>query len=254
MAQVLFFLAWVASNSGQPGPAQALATEALGLFAELGETGEHAEARFVLGTIAIFTADYPRAVDHLERGLAERRARGDEHTAARHLGGLGTALLNLGDLARARAVLAESLVVARRYDDRWSSAMSLMLLGQVHLADGAPEPARAVLAEAAGLFQATGNMVYLPWCLEGLATLAAADGDFARAALITGARDALRAQTGIALPPVYPAGYEGMLVTVRDHLGEAEFSAARARLAGQPPPTIMAAVFGGAGPEGEENS
>jgi predicted ATPase/DNA-binding XRE family transcriptional regulator len=253
LAQVLFFLAWVASNSGQPGPAEALAIEALGLFAELGETGEHAEARFVLGTIAIFTADYPRAVDHLERGLAERRARGDEHTAARHLGGLGTALLNLGDLDRARAVLAESLVVARRYDDRWSSAMSLMLLGQVHLAGGAPEPARAVLAEAAALFQATGNMVYLPWCLEGQAALAAADGDFARAALIAGARDALRAQTGIALPPVYPAGYEGMLVTVRDRLGQAEFSAARARLAGQPPPVIMAAVFGDAGPEREEN-
>jgi predicted ATPase len=253
LAQVLFFLAWVASNSGQPGPAEVLATEALGLFAELGETGEHAEAQFVLGTIAIFTADYPRAVDHLERGLAERRARGDEHTTARHLGGLGTALLNLGDLARARAVLAESLVVARRYDDRWSSAMSLMLLGQVHLAGGAPESARPVLAEAAALFQATGNMVYLPWCLEGLAALAAADGDFARAALIAGARDALRAQTGIALPPVYPAGYEGMLVTVRDHLGQAEFSAVRARLAGQPPPVLMAAVFGGAGPEREED-
>ena len=54
-----------------------------------------------------------------ELSLAERRDRGDEHTAARHLGGLGTALLNLGDLARARAVLEESLVVARRYDDQW---------------------------------------------------------------------------------------------------------------------------------------
>jgi hypothetical protein len=134
--------------------------------------------------------------------------------SARHLGGLGTALLNLGDLVRARAVLPE----------------------------------------AAALFQGTGNMVYLPWCLEGLAALAAADGDFARAAVIVGARDALRAQTGIGLPPVYPAGYAGMLVTVRDHLGEAEFTAARARLAGQPPPAIMAAVFGGAGPEGEEDS
>ena len=103
-------------------------------------------------------------------------------------------------------MLAESLVVARRDHYRWSSAMSLMLLGQVHLAGGAPEPARAVLAEAAALFRATGNMVYLPWCLEGLAALAAADGDFTQAALIAGARDALRAQTGIALPPVYPAG------------------------------------------------
>ena len=51
LAQVLFFLAWVASNAGgSAGPAEALVTEALGLFAELGETGEHAEARFVLGT------------------------------------------------------------------------------------------------------------------------------------------------------------------------------------------------------------
>jgi ATP/maltotriose-dependent transcriptional regulator MalT len=167
---------------------------------------------------------------------------------ARHLGGLGTALLNQGDLTRAQAVLEESLVAARRYGDRWSSAMSLMLLGQVHLAAGEPEAARAVLADAGALFQATGNMVYLPWWLEGLATLAAADGDFARAGLIAGARDALRAQTGIALPPVYPAGYEGMLSMVRDHLGDTEFAAARARLADRPPPAILAAVMGGAGP------
>src|ERR1700760_917190 len=247
LAQVLFFLAWVASNSGQPGPAEALGAEARDLFAELGETGEHAEALFVLGTIAIFTADHSRAVALLERSLAGRRARGDEHTAARHLGGLGTALLNLGDLARAETVLDESLVAARRYQDRWSSAMSLMLLGQVHLAAGAPERARAVLPEAVALFQGTGNMVYLPWCLEGLAALATADGDFARAALIVGARDALRAQTGIGLPPVYPAGYAGMLITVRDHLGEAEFAATRARLAGQPPPVVLATVFGGEG-------
>ena len=170
--------------------------------------------------------------------------------------GLGAPGWETPELEALSGVMAASLL--RRTDAADSTAGGearlTMLLGQVHLADGAPEPARAVLAEAAGLFQATGNMVYLPWCLEGLATLAAADGDFARAALITGARDALRAQTGIALPPVYPAGYEGMLVTVRDHLGEAEFSAARARLAGQPPPAIMAAVFGGAGPEGEEDS
>ena len=48
-------------------------------------------------------------------------------------------------------------------------------------------------------------MVYLPWCLEGLAGVAAA-GHLCRAAEIAGARDALRAQTGVLLPPVYPAG------------------------------------------------
>ena len=196
----------------------------------------------MLGTIAMFTGDYRRATGLFERSLAERRGRGDEHTAARHLGGLGTALLNLGDLARAGAVLEESLVVARRFDDQWSSAMSLMLLGHLRLAEGDPDRARAELTEAAGLFASTGNMVYLPWCLEGLAGVAAAARRFGRAAEIAGARDALRAQTGVLLPPVHPAAYEPMLEVVRDSLGEAGFAAAHARLAGRPPPELIAAV------------
>jgi predicted ATPase/transcriptional regulator with XRE-family HTH domain len=242
LAQTLFFLGWGASNTGAYERAEAIGTEALELFAELGEAGEHAEALFVLGTIAVFTGDYRRATGLFERSLAERRGRGDEHTAARHLGGLGTALLNAGDLARAGAVLEESLVVARRFDDQWSSAMSLMLLGHLRLTEGDQDRARAELTEAAGLFASTGNMVYMPWCLEGLAGVAAAGHRFGRAAEIAGARDALRAQTGALLPPVHPAGYELMLEIVRDRLGEAGFAAAHARLAGRPPPELIAAA------------
>ena len=242
LAQALFFLGWGASNTGAYERAGALGTEALDLFAELGEAGEHAEALFVLGTIAMFTGGYRRAVSLFEQSLAERRGRGDEHTAARHLGGLGSALLNMGDRARARAVLEESLVVARRFDDQWSSAMSLMLLGHLRLAEDNPDRARAELIESAALFTSTGNMVYLPWCLEGLAGVAAAGGRFGRAAEIAGARDALRAQTGVLLPPVYPAGYEPMLAAARDTLGADGFTAAHARLAGRPPPELIAEV------------
>ncbi len=251
LAQALFFLGWGASNTGAYERAELLATEALDLFAELGEAGEHAEALFVLGTIAIFTGDYRRAVGLFEQSLAERRGRGDEHTAARHLGGLGTALLNLGDLARARAVLEESLVVARRFGDQWSSAMSLMLLGHLRLAEGDPDRARAELIESAALFASTGNMVYLTWCLEGLAGVAAAGRRFGRAAEIAGARDTLRAQTGVLLPPVHPAAYEPMLAAVRDNLGADGFTAAHARLADRPPPELIAAVTG---TEGEGQS
>jgi predicted ATPase/transcriptional regulator with XRE-family HTH domain len=241
LAQALFSLGWGVSNAGAYERARALVSEALDLFAELGETGEHAEALFVLGTVAMFTGDYRGAMGIFEQSLAERRGRGDEHTAARHLGGLGTALLNIGDLARARAVLEESLVVARRFDE-WSTAMSLMLLGHLRLAEGDPDRAHAELIEAAGLFASTGNMVYLPWCLEGLAGVAAAARRFGRAAEIAGARDALRAQTGVLLPPVHPAAYEPMLEVVRDSLGEAGFAAAHTRLAGRPPPELIAAV------------
>ena len=54
-------------------------------------------------------------------------------------------------------------------------------------------------------------MVYFPWCLEALAGLAAAQGDLERAAELAAARDALREQIGVFLPPVYPAGYERTL-------------------------------------------
>ena len=105
--------------------------------------------------------------------------------------------------------------------------MSLMLLGHVDLAEGDVTQAQAVLAEAASLFQATGNMVYLPWCLEGLAGLAAAQGDYERAAELDGARDALRNQIGVFLPPVHPAGYSGRWQAARAGLGPAAFDAAQ---------------------------
>jgi hypothetical protein len=85
-------------------------------------------------------------------------------------------------------------------------------------------------------------MVYLPWCLEGLASLAAAQGEYERAAEIDGARDALRAQIGVFLPPVYPNGYERALEAARRHLTPAAFDAACARAASKAPPQIMAAV------------
>ncbi len=242
LAQALFFLSWVASNGAGFEQAAALATEALDLFTTLGDAGGRAEALFVLGTVEIYSARYREAVAFLTDSADQHRAHGAEPILARDLGGLGTALLNLGELPRARAVLDESLEVARRYADPWSSAMSLMLLGHLDLAEGDATGAQAALAEAGSLFQATGNMVYLPWCLEGLASLAAAQGDYERTAEIDGARDALRAQIGVFLPPVYPAGYDQALAAARGHLTPAAFGAARAGTASKAPPQIIAAV------------
>jgi len=243
LAQVLYFMSWVASNGAGLGQARALVTEALDLYTALGDTGGRAEGLFVLGTVEMYSARYQRAADVITEGLELHRRSGAEPITARDLGGLGTALLNLGDLARARGVLDESLLVARRYEDRWSSAMSLMLLGHVDLAQGDDSHAQAVLAEAAALFQSTGNMVYLPWCLEGLAGLAAARGDYERAAELAGARDALRDQIGVLLPPVHPAGYARTLEAARAALGPVAFDTAHARPANLPPPQIIASAM-----------
>jgi predicted ATPase/DNA-binding XRE family transcriptional regulator len=249
LAQVLFFLSWVASNGAGFERAGVLATEALSLFTRLGDTSGRAEAMFVLGTVALYSARYAEAADLLTVCLNLHRDGGAEPITARDLGGLATGLLNLGDLARARVALDESLVVARRYEDRWSSAMSLMLLGHVDLAEGDVAHARAVLAEAGSLFASTGNMVYFPWCLEGLAALAVGQGDFERAAEFAGARDTLREQIGVFLPPVHPAGYERTLQAARAHLTSAAFDAAQARSADLLPPQIIATALTGLAPK-----
>ena len=122
--------------------------------------------------------------------------------------------------------------------------MSLVILGHVDLAEADPAQAQGRLAEAAALFQSTGNMVYLPWCLEGLASAAAAQGRCERAAELDGAREALRAQIGVFLPPVHPAGYERTLAAVRDALTPAALEAARARPARLSPTQIIAVAIG----------
>ena len=246
LAQVLFLLGWGAGNAG-PGAserAEAFGTEALVLFRVLGDTGGQADVLFMLGTFGINSGDYQRAAHFFAGSLALLHERGDEKTTARGLGGLGTALLNLGDRAAAREVLEESLVVARKYGDRWSTAMSLTLVGHVNLADGDPARAQALLADAASLFADTGNLMYLQWCLEGLAGTAAARGDYRRAAELDGARDALRAQTGVLLPPVYPAGYTRTLATARAGLAPEAFDVARARPVGRDPRQIIAMAIG----------
>ncbi len=120
--------------------------------------------------------------------------------------------------------------------------MSLTLLGHIHLAGGDAARAQALLAEAASLFADTGNPMYVPWCLEGLAGVAAARDDPEHAAELDGARDALRAQIGVLLPPIHPAGYARTLAAARAGLTRAAFDAAHARLARQTPQQIITAA------------
>jgi multidrug efflux pump subunit AcrA (membrane-fusion protein) len=141
-------------------------------------------------------------------------------------------------------VLEDSLVVARQFDDRWCAAMSTTLLAHVELADGDRARARALLAESGDLFQETGNVLYLPWCLEGLAELAVAEGQYERAAELAGARETLREIIGVALPPMHQAAYEQALAAVRAALTPAVLDAARARSSGQAPPQIIASALG----------
>ncbi|HSK96732.1 MAG TPA: tetratricopeptide repeat protein [Euzebyales bacterium] len=228
VAQSLSLLAWQATNTGDHDRAEAHACDSLERWRRLGDTGEVAELHFQLATTAMFRSDHARADRSFQQALALHRARGDVLHLSRDLSGVGHAALNLGELDRARALIGEGLDLARRYDDRWSQAMSLTLLGNVELAAGDVDGALGLLTEAADQFDAIGNFVYLPWCLEGLAGVAAARGQHRLAAELDGAREAVSAQVGVALPPIHPDGYTCTLTAIQTALAPETIETARA--------------------------
>ena len=229
LAEALHGLAWQATHAGRYERARALNAEALALFRALGDTGQTAEALRALGTVAELQEAHELAVAYLEESLALHRSRGDARGIALVLAALGASALNRGDRARSQLVLEEALALARRHDDRWTCAMPLALLGHVALAGGDVARAHERFAEGAALMQATGNLLYLSWCLEGLADLAARRARHDRAAQLVGARDALRERVASLLPPAHPVGYAGTLTALRGALTEEAFAAAAPR-------------------------
>jgi hypothetical protein len=97
-----------------------------------------------------------------------------------------------------------------------------------------------MVIESAMIYRAIGNLLYVPWCLEGLAGVAAAQGAWDRAARLCGARDALRTRFASPIPPCHPEGYARTLAGVRAALGEEGLAAAHAAGAGLTPEAALA--------------
>lgn len=227
VAQSLSFLAWQATNTGDHDRAEDLATASLDRWQRLGDTGEVAELHFQLGNTAMFQGHHQRADRSFQDALAMHRDRGDVLHLSRDLAGAGAAALNLEDHDRARKLLVDSLDLATRHDDRWDQAMALTILGHVELAAGHDGRAFTLLREAIEHFHAIGNLLYLPWCLEGLASVASARGDLTLAAELDGARDTVADQVGVAMPPLHPDGYARTLTVIEDSLTATDLEAAR---------------------------
>ena len=75
----------------------------------------------------------------------------------------------------------------------------------------------------------TGTVTLIPPCLEGLATVAAAQGEPLWAAHLWGAAEALREAIGTPIPPVYCPGYQQAVAAARGQLGEEDFATAWAQ-------------------------
>jgi ATP/maltotriose-dependent transcriptional regulator MalT len=131
------------------------------------------------------------------------------------------------------ALACGDLVAARRWADDtvaavpgWQQAVALTARAFVALAQGEPEQAERDAHESLTFAARTQGYLRTDDTLECLARLAAADGNCQYAARLLGAAETIRQRMGHARLPMYQPGYDAVVSSVRDVLGNNDFDAA----------------------------
>jgi tetratricopeptide (TPR) repeat protein len=170
------------------------------------------------------------------------------------------------DPTAARSLTEQSLKLLGEIDNPWSRAYPLVLFGQITLQQDGHAQARDLFEEGSGSFKEAGDQsgmadaligvasvatmlgdfvaardLYMesfqiiqriqykeliPSCLQGLAAVAAEQGELVWAAHLWGAAEALREAIGTPIPPVYRLGYERAVAKARAQLGNVTFARA----------------------------
>ena len=99
-------------------------------------------------------------------------------------------------------------------------------LARILAVQGEMAKACALYQESLVLLRKNGNEEFIPACLEGLADIAAVQGEPLWAARLWGKAEAEHEAYGTPLAPIYRADYEQAVAAARTQLGEKVFTAA----------------------------
>jgi len=166
------------------------------------------------GLLATWQGDYTAARHLHEESLALYQSLNDRRGIANALENLGLVTREQGHYAAAQALHEESLAIRRALGDRRGAAISLINLGIVAYGQGDYAAAQALHQESLRIKRALGGEG-IAESLEGLAAVAGAWGEVARAARLLGAADALRAALARPQPSDERADQERWIARAR---------------------------------------
>jgi predicted ATPase/class 3 adenylate cyclase/tetratricopeptide (TPR) repeat protein len=227
-ASSLHNMGLLALAQGEFAEARALLEESLALHREVGNKAGMAHALWALAS-ALFDFQGSPSTIHalLEESLALSGEVGDKEASGSSFSLSGKLALSQGDSATARRLLEKSVVINREIGNREQTADSLFQRARVEAHQGDNVAARALYEESLAMAARGGDSKGLiPSCLEGLADVVAAQGEFTWAARLLGTAEALREVLGTPLPPVDRAAYERSVAATRAQLGGQAFAAA----------------------------
>jgi non-specific serine/threonine protein kinase len=216
----------LAREQGDIDEAVRLIERGLALRRALGDEADIAASLNSLGTVVSGRGDYDRARTLYEEALAMQRTLGNRHAVAAALANLGVVARRQGALDRAVALSEEGVAVLREVGDTHSVATALQNLGSIHRDQGALERSAARYRESLALYAEVQDRLVATRCVEGLGMVAALRGDAARAARLCGAAAAQRAAIGAPLQAGGRAAVERAAALARSALGGEAFTAA----------------------------
>ena len=223
LAKASYQAGWIEQFQGDFDRAIALLEEALALFRELGDSRGVANSLVNLGFAVLHQGDKERAAVLRQEVEALRREPLDRFTLAWLTMFLGLAALYEGDYERSGALARESLAIYRELGDTRGVFMCHIGLGYGELVKGDPEPAAALLEEALRLLRGSEDKFCLAYGFFGLAAVAEAQAEPARAARLWGATEALREEIGVdslSHWELHTYDYEGRVSAARNMLGD----------------------------------
>jgi ATP/maltotriose-dependent transcriptional regulator MalT len=223
---VLCLLANVLIFQGDYAPAQTLLEESRRRSKEAGDVQSYAASLMLLGLVLLLQGELAPAHECLEECLAVSRQVGYKRNLGLAILFLGMVAWVQGDVASARSRLEESMVLFKEAGGRGHMAEVFVTQGLVSLGEGDYPGARARLEESLKMSLELDRKWNIARCLEGLAAVAAAQGEPVRAVWFMSAAQALREAIWTPLPSLSQAIHEFTITSVRTQLGERAFDIA----------------------------
>jgi predicted ATPase/transcriptional regulator with XRE-family HTH domain len=217
-------LALFAREQGWYARAEAFLEESLAVLRELEDVMGIARALIGLADVARDQGDSEQGIVFSQEGLARARECGDVLLTGYALHNMGVAAWQQGDHSQASSLLTAALISLDQRGE--AGAEVLASIGLMALDQQDFSGAKKAFADSLQ----TGRTRSIPWLastdLEGLAGVAACQGDAELAARLYGAADAIRASCGTPVRPSHQGIYDRGTAAARELLGQQEFARA----------------------------
>ena len=152
-----------------------------------------------------------------------------------------------GDMERGLALAEESVMRYREIELAWWIIVSVVAFAHVEARQGNTVAARTHFEESMALCKKIDDKMLVPYILEGLASIAAIQGESIKAVHLLGAAVALREVYCHPMPPFFRGRYEDAVDLARNQLDESVFAAAWAEGKMMTPEQALAAQNSDAG-------